>query len=323
MIFIKKIVCLINDYKNSFGLELFCFDCKFTSIELLKRVYYNVDDDNTTIVKEEINEILTSLEFKKASCAVGINSPVIFTESIKIPKLSINEENKACMLKLEKTYKDDFDKQYVFVKDKINVNKNTRRVNYLLVQKDKYKKLLNKIEFFGLNIDKVVFSPVALAQFVGKKHIISGDKVGLYINIDKTNAIIVVTKGAHLVEYKITNLGLYPIYDCIAKFHKRDPNEVVSNPFGENSPEVEIMVKEYFQSVINDVKKISYLNDFTINELYLHSEFSLNDFIKAQFEKRLKLQFKVNIKLDDTISECFQAFSVLKCNLQTLPVRMK
>ena len=323
MIFIKKIVCLINDYKNSFGLELFCFDCKFVSIELLKRVHFNVDDDNATTVKEEINEILTSLEFKKASCAVGINSPIIFTESIKIPKLSFNEENKACMLKLEKTYKDDFDKQYVFVKDKINVNKNTRRVNYLLVQKDKYKKLLNKIEFFGLNIDKVVFSPVALAQFVGRKHIISGDKVGLYINIDKTNAIIVVTKGEHLVEYKITNLGLYPIYDCIAKFQKRDPNEVVSNPFGENSPEVEIMVKEYFQSVINDVKKISYLNDFTINELYLHSEFGLNDFIKAQFEKRLKLQFKANVKLNDTISECFQAFSVLKCNLQTLPVRMK
>lgn len=323
VIFIKKIVCLLNDYKNSFGLELFCFDCKFTSIELIKRVYYDINDENITNIKEEISSSLKEIEFDKTSCVVGVNSPVIFSESLIIPKLNLNDENKTCMLKLEKTYKDDFEKRYVFVKDKININKTNRRITYLMAQKDKYKSLISKLDDFGFNIDKIVFSPLALAQFTGKKHIISGEKTGLFINIDKNNTILVVTKGPHLVDYKITNLGLYPIYDCIAKFQERNTDDVVSDPFGEKSIEVEIMVKEYFQSIITDVKKISYLKDFTINDFYFHSEYGLEEFIKKQFEKHLNLKFKTIVKLDDSIKSCFQAVSVLRCTTLTLPVRVK
>ena len=237
--------------------------------------------------------------------------------------LNLNDENKTCMLKLEKTYKDDFEKRYVFVKDKININKTNRRITYLMAQKDKYKSLISKLDDFGFNIDKIVFSPLALAQFIGKKHIISGEKTGLFINIDKNNTILVVTKGPHLIDYKITNLGLYPIYDCIAKFQERNTDDVVSDPFGEKSIEVEIMVKEYFQSIITDVKKISYLKDFTINDFYFHSEYGLEEFIKKQFEKHLNLKFKTIVKLDDSIKSCFQAVSVLRCTTLTLPVRVK
>ena len=157
MIFIKKLVCLFNDYQNSFGIELFCFDCKFASTKLVKRIYFENIQNSDDSIKEQINDALSEIEFNKTSCVVNVSSHNIFTESIIVPKLNATEEHKACILKLQKSYKDDFEKQYFYTKTAFNLNKNNRRIDFLLLNKSKYKTIIKKINLLGLNVDKIVF----------------------------------------------------------------------------------------------------------------------------------------------------------------------
>ena len=163
--------------------------------------FISILDDGFGMSKEQINDALSEIEFNKTSCVVNVSSHNIFTESIIVPKLNATEEHKACILKLQKSYKDDFEKQYFYTKTTINLNKNNRRIDFLLLNKSKYKTIINKINLLGLNVDKIVFNPATIGSFIAKKHIFSLDKVGLSVIINKSSVTLLVTKGNHLIDY--------------------------------------------------------------------------------------------------------------------------
>ena len=323
MIFIKKLVCLFNDYQNSFGIELFCFDCKFASTKLVKRIYFENIQNSDDSIKEQINDALSEIEFNKTSCVVNVSSHNIFTESIIVPKLNATEEHKACILKLQKSYKDDFEKQYFYTKTAFNLNKNNRRIDFLLLNKSKYKTIIKKINLLGLNVDKIVFNPATIGSFIAKKHIFSLDKVGLSVIINKSSVTLLVTKGNHLIDYIDTNHSLYGVYNTIAEIRKCELDEVIEDPFMDKTLEVELEVNKFIFDVIKEIKRIGFLKDFTISEYFIHSELGLADHIKEEIEKNLNIKFKSNIKFDSLTSSCFQAVTVLKNASASLPLRVK
>lgn len=318
----KKIVIIVNDYTDHINFELFCFEYDFFKVKLVERCFFNLTDENVLSLKQELITKLAELEFNKASCVVGINSPFFFSETLTMPKLNFLEEGKAITLKLDKLYK-NFDENYHSVRDKYVYNKTTKRHYVVAVKKQIYARIIDKFEKLALNIDKVVFLPKAMASYIGKKHIFPADKVGMFINLDRTTSSILIVKGTHLIDYKLFDTGVMTLYETLTGKKATEIEDI------ENKKEkLEIKaqteyVREFINNFVYEIKSMSYLHDVTVNEFFLQSEYGIDKALKGLFENALGIKFKTSSKPVSSSNYGIQAISVLKILTTDFPVKTK
>lgn len=307
----KKIVVNVIDYTDHIDFELFCFEYDFVKTKIVERCVFKLTDENIETIKQELLVKLAELEFNKASCVVGIYSPYFFTETLTMPKLTVVEENKATNLKLDKLYK-EFDKAYYSVRDKYVYNKTTRRHLIHVIRKSVYNKIIQKLSELPLSIEKVVFNPMALANYIGQKHIFSKDKIGLFINFERTSTSIVIVKGTSLIDYKVLDNGIMTLYEVLTGKKDKELEEMVTSEAKIEVTNPSKIVKDFISKLENEIKNMSYLADGSINEFYLHSEYEIDKTLKSIFEKSLQVTFKPSIKAITQNSVGIQAFSLLR-----------
>lgn len=304
----KKIVCVVNDQIDYMSLEIYCFEYTFLKSKICNKFYYEINDDNLLDVKNEINNKLNEIEFSKASCNIGIYSFGFFSETMNMPKLNFIEESKSKNLKLDKLYK-NFNDNFISVHDKSTYNKTTRRHMISGIRKKLYSDIVEKINLIFSNIDKILFLPMSLAYFIGRKHIFSTDKLGLFLNIEKHTASIIVLKGPHLIDYKILNNKINtPTVNYSSEDDDQNNNLITHNlPF----------------NIIREIKRLSYIPNLSITEFYYNTECDVDCDIKKQLETELNITFKSNIKLLSYQLSEVRAFSLLRSPIPSFPVKIK
>lgn len=317
----KKIVVIVNDYREYINFELFCFEIELFKVHLVERCAFKLTNENIFTIKEELLVKLAELEFNKASCVVGLYSPYIFTETITMPKLNLLEENKAISLKLDKLYK-NFEENYHSVKTKFTYNKTTRKHLVLAIEKPRYNAILEKLNELNINIEKVVFFPMSLANYIGKKHIFQNDSVGLFINLERTYTTLVVTKGTSLIDYKVLDSGIMTLHELLTDKKETDLEELEIDKTTINAENLK-KVKDFITTLVNSIKTMSFVHDFSISEFHLNSEYGIENTLKALIEKELKVSIKTSSRNTTSPQSGIQALSLLKNTSPSFVVKTK
>lgn len=314
----KKIVVIVNDYIEYVNIELFCFEVELFKVHLVERCLFSLSDNYSHSIKEELLVKLAEKDFLKAPCTVGIYSPFFFLESLTMPKLNFLEESKAVSLKLDKLYK-NFDELFYSVHSKYISNKTVKH-QVVSINKHMYHKLLDKFNDLSLNIDKVIFLPSALAEGIGKKHIFTKDKIGMFINLERNTSSIVITKGTSLIDYKVLDFGIMTLYEILTGKNDSEIEKLISSNNIQVTPSN--LVKEFISKFTKEIKAMCFNTDNPIDEFYLYSEYGIDKNLKALFENALGVNLKTTVKLTlqpnvSLISQC-----ILKSNSSSFLVKL-
>lgn len=279
----KKIVVIVNDYIDYINIELFLYEYDLFKSNLIERCVFNLSDDNMDTIKEELLVKLAGEEFNKAQSVVGLFSPFFFLESLTMPKLNFLEESKASSLKLDKLYK-NFDENFFYIRDKYTSNK-TRKHQIIAIRKPIYNKFLDLFSGISLNVDKVFFLPLVLAEYVSKKRIFPKDKVGLFINIDRTSTSIIISKGPNLIDYKVLDYGILSLHDLL------------SNPKDNtDKTNTSTLLNDFITRFEKEIKNMCYLDNESISDIYLYSDYGVDKSLKTLLENALGVSLKVPSK---------------------------
>lgn len=321
VILMKKIIVILNEFKDYTNFEFYCYEKEPFKTNLVERCTFKLTNENIFTIKEELLVKLTELEFNKANCIVGLYSPYFFTETITMPKLNLFEENKALSLKLDKLYK-NFEENYYSVKTKLTYNKTTRKHLILAIEKTKYKSLFDKLNELNINIEKVVFAPMSLVNYISKNHVFQNDSVGLFINLERNFITFVVTKGSSLIDYKVLDFGIMRLHELLT-----DKNETTLDEFKIDKTTINVenkkKVKNYINILVNTIKEMSFVHDFPITEFHLNSEYGMEMVLKKLIEEELNININTSSRNTSLSQSSIQALSLLKNAAPTFSVKTK
>jgi len=300
---VKKIVLNINQYNHQVSFDmLFVLTQFFTEGKLINNKIINVEhiafDDEFVFFEADashavdlLGKTITQNGFDKAPIIISLNSNALFTETVEIPKLSIQEEKKAIQIELERLY-EDYQDNFVYVQRGRFVNKQLRQVKTFFYNKNHYAEILHLIKRLKHPLLRVVVTPHMLAQAIQSFHLCDLTQPFIFVNVAELfTTILVMNKG--LQTYHLVNQGIMTQKDMDAMdFYKYESNII---------KEVALEVKRVMNNYQNAEIKAIYLN--VENEANGNGVDLLSSYLMLEVKKPLN---------KNNILEIFSLFSAMQ-----------
>lgn len=167
----KKIVININQYDHQVSFDMLFVITQFTTTKIINKEHIAFDDDfvffesDSSQAVDLLGKTITQNGFDKAPIILTLNANGLFTETVEIPRLSIQEEKKAIHIELERLY-DDYQDRYVYIQRGRFVNKQLRQVKVYMYNKNYYAEILHLIKRLKHPLLKVTITSFAMAQAI-------------------------------------------------------------------------------------------------------------------------------------------------------------
>lgn len=288
----KKIVININQYDHQVSFDMLFVITQFTTTKIINKEHIAFDDDfvffesDSSQAVDLLGKTITQNGFDKAPIILTLNANGLFTETVEIPRLSIQEEKKAIHIELERLY-DDYQDRYVYIQRGRFVNKQLRQVKVYMYNKNYYAEILHLIKRLKHPLLKVTITSFAMAQAIQSYHLCDLTKPFIFVNVGELfTTILVMNKG--LQSYHFVNQGIMSQKDMDAtEFYKYEATVIKT---------IALEVKRILYSYQNVEIKQVYINvenEANGNGVDLLSNYLMIDVAKPQNKNNILETFSL------------------------------